>query len=360
MAKTASEKYFEQQKKKEVQKKKYSEKTVCRKCAKNQSLNNYYDTTNEFVDKNGKMSICKSCIYEMFEFFYSQKNDLEYAVYATCVEVDLIFHDDFFEAFKKEVEEQKKKGTLTSNIGALFGRYKSVVHREFSKQNNSSLDSLRFYNSPMFEKSKKEKVLQIGTKDIDDEIIKRFGDGFTPEEYISFQEKWDKLSPSFNHATKLHTESFTRYIVLSVQGSNLLAEGEWDKAKKVLDMAAKAAEAAKITPKQMSEADLQGGLDSFCELSLAVEKVNEISPILPKHKHQPNDALDFILWRYINAVEDIKGIPHSSYEDMYKFYDERVKEYVDNFGDPFGMFKDDPTVGNRENVKKFIEKAGVE
>lgn len=41
-------------------------------------------------------------------------------------------------------------------------------------------------------------------------------------------------------------------------------------------------------------------------------------------------------------------------EDIYKFYDEKKKEYIDQYGDPYGIFKDDPSEANRESIKKFI------
>ena len=35
-------------------------------------------------------------------------------------------------------------------------------------------------------------------------------------------------------------------------------------------------------------------------------------------------------------------------------YDKKKKEYVDTYGDPYGIFNDDPTEGNRETIEKFI------
>lgn len=345
-------------KKPRVQKKgERAPKFVCRKCGKHQSINNFYDTTSPEIDTNGKLSICKECIRNDFlKLYYESDKNLEKSIFEMCKKVDLIFDDGMYQTFFDQIEEQRRRGTVDEDKN-LFSRYKSIVHRV--QGNDENVCGIRFVDSPMFSEKSAKKLSEIKSREVSQEIIDRFGEGFDDEQYIAFQRKWDELSPSFNHASKLHTEAFTRYIILSVQESNLLALGEWDKAKKLSDMVTKAASDAKITPKLMSAADLQGGLDSFGDLSLAVEKVNEISPILPKHRFQPNDALDFILWRYINAVEDIKGVPHSSYEDMYKFYDKRVEEYIEDFGDPFGMFDDDPTVKNRENVKKFIKKAGV-
>lgn len=47
-------------------------------------------------------------------------------------------------------------------------------------------------------------------------------------------------------------------------------------------------------------------------------------------------------------------MPEVEYKDIYTFYDKKKKEYVDTYGDPYGIFNDDPTEGNRETIEKFI------
>lgn len=48
------------------------------------------------------------------------------------------------------------------------------------------------------------------------------------------------------------------------------------------------------------------------------------------------------------------GQPLCKYEDIYKFYDKRKEEYISQYGDPYGIFDDDPTETLRPNIKKFI------
>ena len=40
----------------------------------------------------------------------------------------------------------------------------------------------------------------------------------------------------------------------------------------------------------------------------------------------------------------------SDYADVYKFYDDKVAEYLKQYGDPYGIFKDDTTLVNREKI----------
>ena len=111
---------------------------------------------------------------------------------------------------------------------------------------------------------------------------------------------------------------------------------------------------AKLTPKQLSKADLQGGITNFSDIFKAVEEANERIPIFPEFKYRPNDAVDFILWCYINYERNLNGLPEVKYSDIYKFYDEKKQEYIDMYGDPYGIFTNDPTLDNRDTVEKFI------
>ncbi len=40
---------------------------------------------------------------------------------------------------------------------------------------------------------------------------------------------------------------------------------------------------------------------------------------------------------------------------MYQFYDRNVQQYLEQYGDPNGIFEQDNTKQNREQVKAFIK-----
>ena len=153
----------------------------------------------------------------------------------------------------------------------------------------------------------------------------------------------------------MHTEALLIYIRYRVKEEIATALGNIQDAKAWGEMANKAATNAKINPSQLTKADLSDGLSTFSELSQAVEKEVDIIPILPRFKYRPNDALDFNIWCYVNYMRDLAGLPPCNYEDVYAFYDERKRDYVAQYGDPYGMFSDDTSEKNRENIKKFIK-----
>ena len=42
------------------------------------------------------------------------------------------------------------------------------------------------------------------------------------------------------------------------------------------------------------------------------------------------------------------------------FYDTKIEDYTQQYGDPYEIFKDDPTIKNRESIKKFVKTDGDE
>lgn len=190
--------------------------------------------------------------------------------------------------------------------------------------------------------------------EVTQDIIRLFGPGYKKQEYKAMWDKYSFLKQSYPDVTNLHTEALVTYVRFKVQEEAATAKGNISEAEKWSAAAMKAADKAKINPSQLSQSDLQGGLNSFSELLQAVEQAVDVIPILPRFKYRPNDAIDFNIWCLVNYIRDLEGKPLCEYKDVYAFYDRRRDEYIAQYGDPYGIFQDDPTVSNRPTVETFI------
>lgn len=190
--------------------------------------------------------------------------------------------------------------------------------------------------------------------DVTQEMVRLFGSGYKKNEYKAMWDKYNFLKESYPDVTNLHTEALITYVRFKVQEELATARGDAESAKTWSDAAMKAADKAKINPSQLSQNDLQGGLNSFAELMQALEQAVDVIPILPRFKYRPNDAIDFNIWCFVNYVRDLEGKPLCEYQDVYAFYDKRKAEYISQYGDPYGIFQGDPTEKNRTAIEKFI------
>lgn len=330
--------------KKKVAVKKDVVKLYCRKCEKEKADSNFYSATSD-LDSNGKMSICKDCIGTQYDKFFKKYKDLTTAIYKTCEKFDVMFSNQALDGLKAHILTATEKGKA---LNSMFGTYKSKLS-SFCKING--IEDAVFVHSDKIEgEEDSEEEYEF---DNDDLKIK-WGD-YPNDTLIRFERKYEFLKSNYNEKTSMHTEAIYRYVRYSVLEEIANEEGDGASAKTYNDLANKAATAAKINPSQLSKADLMDGLNSFSELSMAVEKAVDVVKILPKFKYRPSDALDFTIWCYVNYERNLNGLPEVDYEDVYAFYDRKVEEYVEQYGDPNGLFENDTTKNNRDAIKRFIQ-----
>lgn len=256
----------------------------------------------------------------------------------------------------KSFADSEKDGFMHQNSNTTRQEKDRIINtyiRQMGADNNTALNpitkSIQKKTEEKYDLSNEDKDFQVTP-----EIISLFGEGYSKNEYRKMYRKYETLKLNYSIQTNLHQEALATYVRFKVKEEDATARGDVDEAKKWYDAAQNAANNGKLTPKQLSEADLHGGINSFSEIFKAVEQAVDIIPILPSFKFRPNDALDFTIWCYINYARDLQGLPQCSYEDVYKFYDKKKQEYIEQYGDPNGIFDDDPSENLRDSIKKFI------
>ena len=351
--------------------KKVPAKKTCTSCGRSLNLSDgFYSSKSPLFALDGKVNICKDCFI---------KNSLnedgeidETKLQQSLRQIDKPYYRDNILSATRQflsehsyLTEQDAKAHGAEIVRLYMKNINSLRQLASKNYTDSEKDGFIQPRSTVIKKSevnnvKSNKGSKIVTQAEDDEfevtgeMIDLFGDGFTPVEYKKMYDKYQKLRLNYTLQTNLHQEALATYVRFKVKEEIATAAGDVDEAKKWYDAAQNAADKGKLTPKQLTQADLQGGINSFSELFKAVEQAVDVIPILPQFKYRPNDACDFIIWCYINYERDLHGQPLCQYEDIYKFYDKRKEEYISQYGDPYGIFDDDPTETLRPNIKKFI------
>lgn len=268
----------------------------------------FYNTRNPLYKNMGKLPVCKDCIKSQINY-----NDME-TVYAFLRQFDIKFDITYW---NKAAE---------SNYDT-FGKYMTMANSLHQFEGTSWKDSV-FKVEGGHQKTTKDSVSQFyDENEIEQDVIDKWGEGYTPEEYRAFERKYTMLKNNYQEKTAMHTEALLTYIRYRVKEEIATASNDMKSAKEWGQLAQKAAQDAKINPSQLSKSDLSDGLDTFGQLVRTVEQAVDIIPILPKFKEKPQDKPDFTLWCYINYIRDLKGLPLASYEEIYKFYEQRKMDY---------------------------------
>jgi len=322
---------------------------TCAACGDPKKVLDYYVSYN-LIHQTGRIPYCKSCLKKMI----ADENG-NVSLEKVKETLRLIDRPFLYNIWKSSLKDSMDTfGTYMKNIAMSQYRKLGWEDSKFLPEivNELNYDNVNNENNTHQSHVKSNFILT-------DEIKDKWGNGYKLEEYEAFEKKYILLKNNYKEKTNLHTEALLNYIRYRVKEEIATAKGDVKEAKEWGELANKAATSAKINPSQLSKADLSEGLSTFSELSQAVEKEVDIIPILPRFKYRPNDALDFNIWCYVNYIRDLGGLPPCNYEDVYAFYDRRKEDYIKQYGDPYGIFTDDPTEKNRDKIKIFIKEDGV-
>ena len=353
--------------------KKETKKKICLACPQedNQNLHplsDFYASKNP-MHKDGKVPWCKNCIKK---FSLSNTGEIDEDKFKSVLrQIDRPYYKDVLQSainqYKNEhsyIEDEDVKYHGEDIIGLYFknlNTLRQVANKSYGDSEKEGF--VRKQGVQAFDVSIEKTVKQsqedkhksdIGDFEITDDIIQLFGDGYSKSEYKKMFDKYEKLKLNYTLQTNIHQEALATYVRFKVKEEDATARGNVEEAKKWYDIAESAAEKGKLTPKQLTKADLDSGVNSISELVKAVEQAVDVIKILPRFKYRPNDAPDFNIWCYVDYERKLNDQPPITYEEVYSFYDKKRDEYISQNGDPYGIFKNEPTVKNRESVKTFI------
>ncbi|MCK9326944.1 MAG: hypothetical protein M0P69_15740 [Bacteroidales bacterium] len=169
----------------------------CRKCQNYKKPYEFYEATNLFLDTNGKMSLCRGCCQELYDYYYKIYGTLEGAMKATCRDLDVRFSMPILQQVQSQVDTLTSRG---KEAKAIFGYYKSKLGS--TGKANEGLDSFRFRDSDNLQDvSIGTTTGEIGEPNVDDMIF--WGQGFIETDYMflnSELENWKATHKCDNQA----------------------------------------------------------------------------------------------------------------------------------------------------------------
>lgn len=329
-------------------------KKICSACGKEKSLTrNFFISYNE-LHRDQRSPMCKECVknacYSDGEF------DVE-KFQSILRQLDRPYIQDSWESAISDVKKNVDKSCKfdDSFYDAVIGSYMKIMSLP-QNRTKKWIDSIFQIQNGVSESTRRktnsynEKVYYLNDDDfnVSEEIIRLFGEGYTSKEYQTMQRIYNDTKEDYPNISSNQQNLLLRYVRFAAKEEIATSSGGIADAEKWSKLASEAL-------KQLNAIDIQGGITCFSEFFQKFEREQDITRILPQFKYRPNDAPDFIIWCYVNYCRRLEGKPEVEYADVYKFYDEKVAEYLKQYGDPYGIFKDDTTLTNREKILEFIK-----
>jgi len=293
----------------------------CSMCGDNKRLTDYYKSYSNMDKIDERLRVCKKCLKDNTDI------DNVDSVKNTLRQVDKPFNIYLFES---ALTKPDVIGEYFKLINAKDFRYDTWEQSIFSKEEKNEVlltdeDKMNMLAETKNNYSKSNFILT-------EEIMDKWGYGYTEEEYHSFEKKYDKLIRNYGEKTALHTEGLLIYIRFRVKEETATARGDVKEAKEWGQLAQKQAVDAKINVSQLSKSDISGGVDVLSQLFEAVESEIGVIPLLPKVTEQPYDDADLIIWAIINYYRRLEDKSKVQYKDIYEFYDEMLSEHFSTHG----------------------------
>lgn len=296
-------------------------KKLCNHCGKERSVSEFYISDNP-LDLLQRVSMCKQCI----------KNNINYDDIDTVKDILHQINKPFiYDKWESAIEESKNPKGINTDP---FGCYMKILSLNYRGRKLTWKDSVHKEIDSSFESKEQKTVDLVQDKEfqLTEEIIDKWGDGYSPEHYKLFEKKYSRLIRNYGTKTELHTEGLLVYIRFRVQEEMATARGEVKEAKEWAALATKAATDAKINVSQLSKSDISGGVDVLSQLFEAVETEASVIPLLPKLLEQPYDDADMIIWANINYYRTLEDKPRVAYRDIWNFYDRMLSEHYEQQG----------------------------
>ncbi|NFV47462.1 hypothetical protein FDJ70_07220 [Clostridium botulinum] len=285
---------------------------LCCKKEKKYTTNNFYQNVNPYI--NDSFRFCKKCTKKVVDY-----NNMESILFLLHI-LDKPFIQDKWEECLKS-----KKDTWGEYIRQISSlpQYKDLIWKDgdITKCNGISTENDTIDLKITHQNTK------ITQKQLN-QLEEKYGYGFTIEEYINFEKRYDRLtSKGYSEKTALHTEKLISYIIFKVKSEMELAKGNISDSEKLAKLAQKEAQDGKLNVSQLSKSDISGGIDVLSQMFEAVETEAGVIPWLPKVQIQPNDEPDLVIWSIINYMRRLEDKPFVQYKDIWNFYNQMLNEY---------------------------------
>lgn len=229
----------------------------CLCCGKKDSSDNYYNSDSLQYKAYGKLPYCKECINEIYQGYLSEYKKLKYAepekkaVQRLCMTFDLYYCDKIFESAKKEWVEAKRK---FKNDDLVYTAYFMKHAKMYQYRRNNYNTTINDEYKDIKEKQGTMSVFNINdskNQEIVSKAIKRFGSGFSDEDYIFLLEQYEDWTDRNECKTKSQEEIFKAICFnrLKAHKANIRGEDTKDLDRTFKDLL----DTGKLQPKQNKE-----------------------------------------------------------------------------------------------------------
>ena len=306
------------------QEQKSEEKFKCCRCGKEytkQKGNFSFSQSPLFQGNNGRLPICDTCVNEVWDdavdtYLGNEKKALKYL----CMKFDIYYNEACWEAAKKSTSNRSLIKAYISKTNLLQYQGKTYDTTLQEEQNN------------LIDEESKDKILDDDENSISKEVLHRWGQGYTLEEYEYLEGRYEEWTTNNKCDTVSEKSAFINICLAELNIKRAMrGAGDIDKAFASYN---KLTDSANVQPKQSAnEKDAINSDERYC-IGTIIEEWEKHDPIINKKEHEDVDNIKktVVTW-FLGHMARMLGIDRRmtpEYEEAMEKYTVSQTEYDDD------------------------------
>lgn len=287
---------------------KISTKQICTCCGKTKAkqTNFYISQSNLFAYNDGRLTICKDCVILKYDELVNIYSNEKKALFHLCNMLDVYFNNELCEsAFVQSANAGSR------NLAKI---YFQKINSLFQYKGKTSLNSELFKEDKLenIDKSEEEDAEEIVNDNdikINSEIIRRWGNGLTPSDYVFLETNYQEFIDSYSHEQPAERLLLRQLSKVLLEGEICRKKGDIGGFEKMNKLVSQMLSDANIKPSQKRSFGEKDG-ETFGTFIRDIE-MNEPIPA-PLEQFKDADKIEKMIIKYfINPmarVFDLKGL----------------------------------------------------
>lgn len=353
----------------EAKKERLSPKYVkrCRYCMQEKVNTKFYNST-DFLDTDGKMSVCIDCCSYLFNEYYSTHSRIDIAIYEVCHALNVRYDSGAYSSLMNALEKNNIRSAIKAIADesysdstfstedeiavnpkmSLFGKYLSILRGKYSNKNADltfdlySNDRPEGYEDRSTDKPVDEIIKEIYGSKIET-LEKKWVSGLTDTEYSYLEDEYDGWAKMVDVDDK-SVDTLVKEICLQGLSIRKKRENGDSISKQEIETLTNLMEACKLSPAKKT-GSTKDNRDCFGVWLKDIESSTPAEWVENQKLFKDVEGIDGYVEKHFNrALKNYIGMQRD-----FRVVAARLDEEAENF-DASEIMTDDPTIEDEQNA----------
>ena len=273
-----------------------------------------------WVGYGGYIPVCKSCLENLYEQYYTRLKNENAALRRICMKFDYYYSPIIAEKAKQE----REKESVTSDVGkSLIFYFLDILGRQEyqSKNYDNTISEESIVRQTLTEPGDMDVASQFledtdaeDDRDLTQDLFYFWGAGFEPDEYLTLQEEYEDWMTRYIVDSKAREQLIKEACKTKALMNRALKEGNTEQYSKLSDLWKKNMDAAELSPR----AERVAAKETEIPLGVMVQRFEKERPIgQPDPEWEDVDGImKLILVYFIGHLSAMCGVKNR-YATMY-------------------------------------------